>query len=716
MDLSKYSKLELIAQLSVANQKVMQLEGTLKDIHPSDTTTVSRDLREKIDILQAFHEINQLILSNATLDEILGSFAQKVVQIGFFRSLTTAVVQKEINSITILSGWMPFGEGENQPVHTQRDLDGSDILADVVRSGQLEVIEGWDEKRFDKTAIEAHDLDSYRDKISYFIPMKDGDEVVGVLATGSTKAAKAETLRKIEILAPFLDQFALGLRVANLNKRTASQAEIFKSIFDNIPVLICFFDNQGRMQLLNSCFETTLGWTQEEVLLHPNIMEEFYPDAAYRQHVMDFIQKGTKKWGGFKTRTKDGRALNMSWSNALLQDGTSIGIGQDLTHSQRLEQALNQSQKMEVVGRLAGGVAHDFNNILTVILGSCQFLLADNALNTTQRDDIELIHESGVRASSLTNQLLTFSRRHPTEPQVLDLNSTVDNLAKTISRLIPENIHLSSILAPTIQKVKIDPNQLEQVVLNLVVNAKDAMHDGGQLTIETATVTMDEESTQYHLDIEPGTYVLLAISDTGIGISPDVQSHIFEPFYTTKKRGEGTGLGLSTVYGIVKQAQGNISVYSELGQGTTFKIYLPAVEAPIPSQIQGNSDLVSGTGETILVVEDDPSVRRQIGRMLKVLGYQVLVAPNSTEALNMANEHRTTLSLLLTDVVMPDMNGKELAEKIQALLPQLKILYMSGYTDNVIVHHGILDGGIAFIAKPFAMDTLAIKIQETLNA
>jgi PAS domain S-box-containing protein len=381
-----------------------------------------------------------------------------------------------------------------------------------------------------------------------------------------------------------------------------------------------------------------------------------------------------------------------------------------------LEEQLRQSQKMEAIGRLAGGVAHDFNNLLTVIKGYSQLTLSEIKDGNPLRGDIEEIKNAADRAADLTRQLLAFSRRQIMEMKTLDLNTILQNLEKMLRRLIGEDIELTFLLGDDLGRVKVDPGQIEQVFMNLVVNARDAMLRGGKLTIETANAVLDEEYARKHVAVKPGQYVMLSVTDTGIGMTPEVRERVFEPFFTTKEKGKGTGLGLSTVYGIVKQSGGNIWVYSEPGRGTTFKIYLPQVDEALEELTEKiETKEVPRGSETVLIVEDDKEVRGLAARILENQGYKVLEASQGSEALPLCKEHQKPIHLMLTDVVMPGLDGRELAERAKSFHPGMKVLYMSGYTENTIIHHGVLEKGLNYIQKPFTVDGLARKVREVLD-
>jgi PAS domain S-box-containing protein len=381
-----------------------------------------------------------------------------------------------------------------------------------------------------------------------------------------------------------------------------------------------------------------------------------------------------------------------------------------------LQEQLRQSQKMEAIGRLAGGVAHDFNNLLTVIKGYSQLSLAEIKEDDPLRENIEEIRKATDRAADLTRQLLAFSRRQVMEMSVLDVNEHLQSLDKMLRRLIGEDIQLVSIPAEDLGRVRADPGQVEQLIMNLAVNARDAMPNGGKLTIETANVDLDQAYARAHVAVTPGRYVMISVSDTGVGMTPEVRDRVFEPFFTTKEKGKGTGLGLSTVYGIVKQSNGNIWVYSEPGNGTTFKIYLPRLDEPLEELRKKvvDGELPRGS-ETIFIVEDEKEVLTLAGRLLKRQGYHVLEASNGEEALKVCKERKEPIHLLLTDVVMPQMSGRQLAEQLKQVCQDFKVLYMSGYTDNAITHHGVLERGMNYLQKPFTVEGLARKVREVLN-
>jgi len=481
-------------------------------------------------------------------------------------------------------------------------------------------------------------------------------------------------------------------------------------------------NTKGDIEYVNPAFTRITGYSREEVLgQNPRILKSGKHDPAFYQQLWATILNGEIWHGELINRRKDGSLYTEQMNIAPVRGARGevthfIGTKQDVTARKRLEQQLIQAQKVEAVGRLAGGVAHDFNNLLTIINGHAALLTEQTSPEDPRRDHLKEILMAGERAASLTRQLLAFSRRQLLEPRVLGLNSVLADIEKMLRRLIGEDVELVATLKPDLGHVKVDPGQIEQVVMNLAVNARDAMPEGGKLFIETSNVEIDENYARSHSPMLPGKYVMVAVSDTGCGMDLETQAHIFEPFFTTKEKGRGTGLGLATVYGIVKQSGGFIWVYSEPGRGSTFKIYLPRVEEDVataePAEVR--AEPVEGS-ETVLVVEDEGGVRSLVCRTLTSHGYKVLEAAGAAQALQIAEQHTEPIHLLLTDVVMPQSGGKHLAMRLSPLHPETKVLYMSGYTDDAIVRHGILEGGTPFLQKPFAPNALLLKVREVLK-
>jgi len=499
-------------------------------------------------------------------------------------------------------------------------------------------------------------------------------------------------------------------------------------VLDTSSVGIFILDSDFHVVWVNQALERYFGLRREEIigkdkrqLIRERIKDIFedpvsfaekvfatYDDNTYIEHFECHIVPGSER---------EERWLE-HWSQPILSGlyaGGRVEHYSDITERRSVEEQLRQSQKMEAIGKLAGGVAHDFNNLLTVIIGNAQLALMD----VIKVDTLWQIRKAGERAASLTRQLLAFSRKQIVQPKILDINELLTDIEKILGRLIGEDVELLTIPEPELWQVEIDPGQMEQVIMNLAVNARDAMIEGGKLTIETANADLDKNYFHEHgiKGERPSHYVMLAIIDTGSGMDKETREHIFEPFFTTKEVGKGTGLGLSTVYGIVKQNDGFVWVYSEPGKGTTFKVYLPKVKgnAEPEEKEQTPVDDLSGF-ETVLIVEDDDSLRNFAQKILHIYGYRTLNAENGEDALRVCKEHDGQIDLMITDVVMPKMGGKELAERLRPLYPQMKVIYMSGYTDNAIVHHGVLEPGLNFLEKPFTLESLARKVRKALRS
>jgi PAS domain S-box-containing protein len=479
---------------------------------------------------------------------------------------------------------------------------------------------------------------------------------------------------------------------------------------------------QGRWIYVSPQVEQMLGFTAEEWLRNSSNWVKHIPveDHPIVEAAELAAVQGGRFQAEYRLARKDGRIIWVSDTAVTVTGSDSHpvmeGIIVDITERKQLETQLQQSRKMEAVGRLAGGIAHDFNNLLTIIKGYTELALNRTVPHPEIHADIERIENASERAAALVRQLLAFSRKQVLQPKTLDLNSIALNLDKLLRRLMDENIEMITRVDENLGAIRADPAQIEQVIMNLVVNARDAMPKGGRLTLETCNAELDSAYASDHASVRPGSYVMLAVSDTGIGMDEETVAHIFEPFYTTKESGRGTGLGLSTVYGIVKQSGGYIWVYSEPGRGSTFKVYLPRADDPAqaPAAEKPGRDSRRGT-ETILLVEDEAGVRELARSVLAAQGYEVLVAGRPEEAIGLLQNHSREIQLLLTDVIMPTMSGRELARQVTAVRPQTRVLYMSGYTDNVISAGGMLEEGISFLQKPFTPTVLIHKVREVLN-
>ncbi len=570
----------------------------------------------------------------------------------------------------------------------------------------------------------------------------------GIIATSNTVAgrgpfaAKAEptlalyffegvlTITTLIIAAAISEHRQTESTLQSSKERLRVSEECYRDLFENAQDFIATLDLNGRFTSANNAVLRVSGYTRDEFL---------------KMSIDDVVAEQSRElaWSAFRrilegdrpqsptllhVARKDRSTIPVEISSRCLsQNGKTVGlqaIGRDVSWRKRLEEELLRSQKMEAVGRLAGGVAHDFNNLLGVIIGYSDLALQELHPDDPLRRNLSEIRRAGKRAAEVTQQLLAFSRKQVLAPKVIDLNSVVGETTTMFRRLLGEDIEVITHLSPRAVPVETDPAQMQQVIVNVALNARDAMPRGGKLFIETSSVVLDraqgwtvfEQLIDRGVLVVPGRYALLAVTDTGTGMDQQTKAKIFEPFFTTKPTGEGTGLGLSTVYGFVKQSGGYIWVYSEVGEGTAFKIYLPAVEADVqPIESEEVVSVPRGT-ETILLVEDEQSLRKLNQQLMEALGYTVLPAANSAEALEKSKQNRGRIDLLLTDVVMPGMSGRELAERLSVMRRDIRVLYMSGYTDNVIVQHGILDGAIAFLQKPFTQEALARKIREVLGS
>ena len=501
------------------------------------------------------------------------------------------------------------------------------------------------------------------------------------------------------------------------------QEELFHLAVEALPSGMIMVNRDGTIMLVNAEMERLFGYTREEFdgmpveklipgrfqARHPHFRDEYHRAPHKRT-----MGEGRELYAMRKDGTEFPVEVGLNPAHTF-DSGVVLAVIIDITARKRTEEHLRQSQKMEVIGQLAGGVAHDFNNLISVINGYADFVIDGLPEDSLLRQDAHEIRKAGERAASLTQQLLAYSRKQVLQPEVLDLHFVVREQQKLLSRLIGENIECSIIAPHELGRVLIDRGQLDQVIMNLALNARDAMPRGGKLTFELQDVDLDEEYVEEHVRVAVGSYVLMAVSDTGAGMDKETLAQIFEPFFTTKERGRGTGMGLSTIYGIINQSNGYIFAYSEPGRGSVFKIYLPrAGDAPASVRLSPHPGEAHGS-ETIMLVEDEESLRTLSARILMQAGYQVISAESATKALEMLEDPNIHADLLLTDVVMPGMSGPELVERIATDRPQLRVLYMSGYTDDTIVHHGVLSGGTHFINKPYSGPQLVRKVRSLLD-
>jgi len=600
-------------------------------------------------------------------------------------------------------------------------LDCNESLANLVGRTKAELIGQH------QTILHPSNRDSAEFSITFkqHLADKEGQTLEGQVIT------KTGEIKEVEIKANILHirgrEVLQGIFSDITERKKAEEAlreseEKYRFVVENCQEGIWAIDENANTTFVNQKMAEMLGYKAEEMMgasLFEFMDEEWKKIAMEKferrkqgiseQHEFEFLKKnGEKVWTSLSTSPLYGPEKNFIGALAFVSN---------ITQRKSLEEQLRQAMKMEAIGLLAGGVAHDFNNKLTPIFGLCSLMLAQLDRGHPYYADIEEIQNAGERCASLVRQLMAFSRKQVLDPKVINLNEVVANMEKMLKRVIGEDIALKIMREQKLNPVKADIGQVEQIIMNLAANSRDAMPQGGSLVIETRNVTVDEQMAKEHIDFQPGSYAMLKVTDTGVGMGKATLAHIFEPFFTTKEAGKGTGLGLSMVYGIVKQSGGNIQAWSELGKGTSFEIYLPqAGEEPGEDTFSSPEarKTLAGT-ETILLVEDEVAIRKVVNRVLKKLGYNVISADSGEEAAKIFRQYPTEISLLITDVVMPGISGQDLANTLLQENPELKVIYISGYTDDAIARHGIIEEGTFFIQKPFSVETLAAKIRQLLD-
>ncbi|HEX6907543.1 MAG TPA: PAS domain S-box protein [Terriglobales bacterium] len=677
---------------------------------------IFRDIseRKQAEALQsALYRIAKITSSAGDLQDFYAAIHGIVGELMCARNFYIALYDPESNLLSF-----PYFVDEVDPTPAPKPL-GKGLTEYVLRAGEplLATPEVFDKllQQGKAECIGAPSLDWLG------VPLKTGNRAIGVLVVQSYSEDVRFGSKEKEILTFVSQHVATAIEHKRHEQALRASESRYRSLVQSAVYGIYRSTLEGHFLDVNPALISMLGYDSpaEVRALNPNT--DIYVRAddrlrlrqEYEQHCcLDNLEvKWKRKDGKAITVRLSGRAVNQEGEEEVLEI-----IAEDVTERHILEDQFRQAQKMEAVGRLAGGVAHDFNNLLMVISGYTYVLLNQLGAGDPRRKKAEAIQEATERAATLTRQLLAFGRKQVLELKVIDLNAVVADISKLLRPLIGEDIEVVVSCDARLARTKADPGQVEQVIMNLAVNARDAMPSGGKLIIETRNAELDENYQRAHASVKPGRYVMLAVSDTGCGMDAETQLRIFEPFFTTKEKGKGTGLGLSTVYGIVKQSGGYIFAYSEPGRGTTFKIYLPQVEEAVAQSVpERRARLGCGGTESILLVEDEESVRELIAEALKGQGYNVLVAGNGQEALALAAPANCHIDLMVTDVVMPGMSGRELATHLAHSRPRLRVLFLSGYTEDAIVHHGVLDPGTAFLQKPFSLDALACKIREVLD-
>ena len=549
-----------------------------------------------------------------------------------------------------------------------------------------------------------------------------------IIITGYASATTAIQAINSDVFGYLTKPFEMDHLLATIDKALAKQraeralserTRSLESLIDTAAVAIVSLDLAGCVATWSKAAEVMFGWKEHEVLGHPVPTIPDAKRAEFDQATARNLKGEATLYESHRLR-KDGTLIDVLSSTAPIIDrqgraSGTLAVLVDITERKHVEEQLRQAMKMEGIARLAGGIAHDFNNLMTVITVRCQLVLGQLPADHPNRRDVKIIGDAGDRAASLTRQLLAFSRAQILESTVLDMNEVIADMKAVLESVLREDVDLIMDLDPSTGPVTADRAQLEQIILILAINARDAMPEGGNLTLGTRNVELDRAYVQRHLDARPGPHVVLTVSDSGSGMDAATRARIFEPFFTTKDIGKGRGLGLAAAYGIIHQSHGHITVDSEPGQGTSFRIYLPRPEASAAAVTASESGGAPRGNETVLLVEDEPSFRALARELLEMLGYTVLESKDVSDALRIAEQHAGTIHLLITDVVMPRMNGRALAKAVQGFRPAIKVLYMSGYTDNVIIHEGILDPGTPFLQKSLTPSKLARKVREVLD-
>jgi PAS domain S-box-containing protein len=676
-------------------------------------------LRKGFQLETALLRIDTQILEGADIREALETACEAIVEMGY-RMCWIGQPESDHTVRPIASKGFTAGYPEDIVIRWDDSSNGNGPTGTAIRTAQSCVIQSIHESPLFGPWREDAIGHGYRSMAAF--PLKSGEgEVIGVLNVYSDREG-AFGDEEVGRLGMFARQCSIAVINARQieSLRDANQRLAF--YMDRMPLAYIVWDLGIGVEEWNPAAERIFGWKARETI-GKNAYELIIPKEARPQfeHGWSKLLKGDESsYSLYVNVRKDGKIITCEWFNAVLRDASGnvsgvLSIVHDVTEKAELERQLQTAQRMEAVGTLAGGIAHDFNNALTGVIGFAEMLKMKLGGNERALSDIEEIFRSAERASMLTRQLLTFARRQFIEPVNLDLNTVIADLLKLVSKVVGEHIEIRTILAKSLPTIRADVGQIEQVVMNLVLNARDAMPGGGQLLVETGLADLDAENVRHHPYMKVGSYVVLAVSDTGIGMDQKTQERVFEPFFTTKGSEKGTGLGLAMVYGIVKQHNGFIHLYSEPGKGTTFKIYLPPVEEAPDVVISSKPAEIRGGAETVLLVEDDESVRSLMEHTLMNLGYSVLVARDGEEAVDLFRRNTDRIDLAILDVVMPRKGGKEAYEEMHKVRTDLKVIFVSGYTANVVDESYVANAGIPFLSKPFGPGVLARKVREVLD-
>ncbi|HYU10071.1 MAG TPA: response regulator [Gemmatimonadales bacterium] len=661
----------------------------------------------------ATYRIAQVAMSATRLEELLPTIHDIVSELMPAKNFYIALYDPATDLVTF-----PYFVDEVDPAPAPRH-PGRGITEYVLRTGQPLLVKP--ESLPDLASLGAVESIGTASVDWLGVPLKQADRTVGVLAVQTYTAGVRYEEHHKEMLEFVSTQIASAIERKRAEETLRINEERFRALVERSGDAIALLDNRGQITYASPSTASVLGRPAEEIvgrnafdLLHPDDVPAVRtalatlrdkPGASILVHAR--FRHGDETW-----HEGEGTVTNRLNDPAV---GAVVFNYRDVTERHRLENQLRQAQKMEAIGRLAGGVAHDFNNVLTAVFGYVDILREELPADSGALKDLAEVRKAAERAAGLTRQLLAFSRQQVLEPVVLRPNELLEDLEKMLQRMIGEDVELRLALQPDVGNVRADQGQIQQVIMNLVVNARDAMPRGGKLLIESANADLSEQYAELHQPVTPGRYVMIAVSDTGTGMSAEVKSHIFEPFFTTKEKGRGTGLGLSMVYGIVKQSGGYIWVYSEVGRGTTFKIYLPRVDARAGALHRAREGGVLTGTETVLLAEDDVMLRPLAKGLLEKMGYRVIDGENAAQALEAARQFDGPIHLLVADVVMPGGSGRDLARELAKTRPDTRVLYVSGYTDDAIVHHGMLEPGLNFLQKPFTPAALARKVRDVLD-